>query len=844
MPGSPSKHRKALNKHTSLNPDRLKIRVVPYSPPRLSSDGSASSRPVSYAACSPSPCFSAQDRAYEGAYDVASSPNLRVEPGLQTPLGTPLSADLRSRNDVHPDVATESEDVASPCANSIAESPPLTPVSPSPSNRRANRVITVNSDKTFILLPQAHPSTYTTESLRSPRRSSTAPSSSIHRTVSDSFAEEQPSSPLTTLQELSQPCSGDFSPLPSGSSHVSESSSPWNYQFIGGLRKVPNSASQTRDQVSHDAPFLAGPGLKSEFMTSGSSHGGPSQTGNLTSKRYLQSYQSTFTLPERTNHRSLTDESPCPQKTQHFMTFDTRDPEQMSVTSTQPNIEVIGESSSEQSSDDRSRPETSKSNCNYLLHQNLVSSSPAVTNSTSRLKTEYSSESLVVAPLRPGKRCLTDQAGLSRQRSRDSSSDRSLTSVSSAFIEDVAKSIFAGTTSISVPPGVIRQSSTRRGFSVGSGSRSMKPTHHQWSMGLSTVVSESDRGSGVPSLRLSHSTSGDLHREHTSHAQSMSPDFDVQDSATCTDCPQPAYFRNWTREANSSSLRLIGDQDEHGDGLAELGVLHQHPSRIRLHSYLSNFPSDRIIRSAGSSRSNSFSHSYIPTWARLYYGSGERRLSSQQSTDSLYSEFSGSAHRCSMMSRCPSLETSKSVAQAHSHQHSSALAVPRSPTVSKAPSDNGIPIPYRQFSIIRRMRKQTSSIWSPHLRQDNRAQIFSLWRPPSTAFATREDNFFRDRVPAVLFVLGFVFPFAWFVASFLPLPICIGTELKDKDHSTSHLDLEQGASIQGKTEMSASRYDRAKWWRNLNRYMSIIGVFVIGAVLALTITGAQQQWKS
>jgi hypothetical protein len=115
----------------------------------------------------------------------------------------------------------------------------------------------------------------------------------------------------------------------------------------------------------------------------------------------------------------------------------------------------------------------------------------------------------------------------------------------------------------------------------------------------------------------------------------------------------------------------------------------------------------------------------------------------------------------------------------------------------------------------------------------------------------------------VLFVLGFVFPFgmtrnrnfsdftgvlmnnvAWFVASFLPLPICIGTELKDKDYSTSHLDLEQGASIQGKTEMSASRYDRAKWWRNLNRYMSIIGVFVIGAVLALTITGAQQQWKS
>lgn len=86
---------------------------------------------------------------------------------------------------------------------------------------------------------------------------------------------------------------------------------------------------------------------------------------------------------------------------------------------------------------------------------------------------------------------------------------------------------------------------------------------------------------------------------------------------------------------------------------------------------------------------------------------------------------------------------------------------------------------------------------------------------------------------------------AWMIASFLPLPSVTSTELRENIHSTSHLDLEQGTNIKKEVdEVRASYRDREKWWRMINRYMSIIGVFMIGAVVALTITGTQQQWKS
>jgi len=39
-----------------------------------------------------------------------------------------------------------------------------------------------------------------------------------------------------------------------------------------------------------------------------------------------------------------------------------------------------------------------------------------------------------------------------------------------------------------------------------------------------------------------------------------------------------------------------------------------------------------------------------------------------------------------------------------------------------------------------------------------------------------------------------------------------------------------------------TRYESARWWRNLNRVMSIVGLLIIGAIVALVVVGFQQGW--
>ena len=38
------------------------------------------------------------------------------------------------------------------------------------------------------------------------------------------------------------------------------------------------------------------------------------------------------------------------------------------------------------------------------------------------------------------------------------------------------------------------------------------------------------------------------------------------------------------------------------------------------------------------------------------------------------------------------------------------------------------------------------------------------------------------------------------------------------------------------------RHENARWWRTLNRYMSLLGILIIGAVVALVIVGVKQGW--
>lgn len=63
--------------------------------------------------------------------------------------------------------------------------------------------------------------------------------------------------------------------------------------------------------------------------------------------------------------------------------------------------------------------------------------------------------------------------------------------------------------------------------------------------------------------------------------------------------------------------------------------------------------------------------------------------------------------------------------------------------------------------------------------------------------------------------------------------------------STSHLDVRLEANHPPPMDMLDMRlYNHARWWRTRNRAMAIVGIFVIGAVVALIIFGVRQKWRS
>jgi len=72
------------------------------------------------------------------------------------------------------------------------------------------------------------------------------------------------------------------------------------------------------------------------------------------------------------------------------------------------------------------------------------------------------------------------------------------------------------------------------------------------------------------------------------------------------------------------------------------------------------------------------------------------------------------------------------------------------------------------------------------------------------------------------------------IAAFLPLPPNPMREMRERDTSTSNLDSsndnvnEYARHIK---PMDEARYESARWWRQLNRIMSFIGLMIIGTIV-------------
>ncbi|ATY59440.1 serine-rich protein, putative [Cordyceps militaris] len=779
--------------------NNLQIRVVPYSPPRLSSDFSIAPHPDKDT-CKPS---YASSPANVEVYQSDTPQTQRLSPCSSPVVSSPASPlGSYSRPNDH---GTDRRRAATPRRPSTSSS-----------NRRLKHVVNVHSDKTFSLRPQVEresSSVYSSSFLNS-----TLTNSTYGRNSSVTLSHGRRSSVMALRQPESAPTSPDEKTPPKPSADNSAStSSPWNYEFVGGLRKVYRHTPAPDEAAS------------SPIATPSKAHLPPSiinraarQSSMLIPRKplpssYLESPAASDTPNVRILRQPLPTASLYGQPSLEFTNFSPSSDE---------NYRIIGDSgSSDYSLGSQSRPRTEDSEPNYVKLDGAASPSVAATPAP-RLKSEFSQESLIVAPLNPARKLFTDKP-ISVKLPQGGSSPRFIATWSAMMNHDAARALFG---SRIYPP---RSRNTRAPSQTRSPLSTPKAHQSQFQSQppLSTVFSESEGENGRRPGSLStfaaelNPSADDLQPGESSLTRQVMP------TSEPVDWPQAAFGKGQDKESNSS-YHLVGDQDEHGDGLTDLRDLLTHrPSRRGVFpAMMANYASDRNLWSSASARATNWA---IPAWARLYYGGDERRfLAHQVSRDSIRSVNTDGQAGSSLQ------RFSNSVEQFGVFPHPQ----------QEAPIANGkIPVTiqrsYPDLTWARTLKKQTSSLWSPHLRRDNRASTHGIWDPPAGVVSVEGCITARRNVQVVLFMFGFIFPIAWMVAAFVPLPN--NRNLNDKDFpSTSHIDLTEdvGASP-SQLAKEIALYNRAKWWRDLNRAMAVIGLLIIGAFAVLIALGVKQRWR-
>lgn len=76
------------------------------------------------------------------------------------------------------------------------------------------------------------------------------------------------------------------------------------------------------------------------------------------------------------------------------------------------------------------------------------------------------------------------------------------------------------------------------------------------------------------------------------------------------------------------------------------------------------------------------------------------------------------------------------------------------------------PAPLQDNQVRTGLRKKTSSIWSPHLRRDQRAGRYSIWEPPSMTWSAESSILGKRNMQVTMFVIGFILPIGESVSFF------------------------------------------------------------------------------
>lgn len=428
-------------------------------------------------------------------------------------------------------------------------------------------------------------------------------------------------------------------------------------------------------------------------------------------------------------------------------------------------------------------------------------SSAYIPERPSNVPGKYSQESLVVAPLRTSGGPSNDKRDSLSSPTKAQHRDISLASLTSdnpnnpvqnnQALLPLSRNIgLPDPTKFTIPGSWAAQALSR--------SSVMQASPHQWSSQLSTVLSESDgashrnsrewsdsrggRSSGFPSINSKNMLSlrGSSHREG---------DFDGSNvSLGSLDRPLPAHMRSNRRDTRSTGLTSSDDyMDEYSDRLSEMPDLRSRPSRSTLsnrfswvssdgrtnsmrsysssgrYSYSSSRPGSQNRPLSRASRTTSLLQKSVPEWARIYYGSGERKYLAAPGSST---EGSDSRPQSSMRSGSP--DTSNFPLSIYSPRRRPREAGGLDGRNRDSVAIDQIQPASRRSSVIVEFKKrwtQTSSVWSPHLQTDRRAARMTIWAAPSVTWSTEGNMFGRRNVQVIMFVFGFIFPFGMLTSS-------------------------------------------------------------------------------
>ena len=288
-----------------------------------------------------------------------------------------------------------------------------------------------------------------------------------------------------------------------------------------------------------------------------------------------------------------------------------------------------------------------------------------------------------------------------------------------------------------------------------------------------------------------------LSRSYDAGSSQPSPVSDVQE-------PPPVK----QRDVSSSTIRVVKERD----GRDTLNV----PSTI---PGSSGSPTTRTVGSRDgvsgtvprpSSRASFFKDS-VPAWAKSYYARPTSSLSSMEKRDSVATD------NISLNVWRPRNRPQKHPSRPD--RRMSGLAMhPTRP---------------RELDTDLAWSRRYSPTLSPHLWHDRASFSHrrSIFKAPSVDEAAEGNSFTRRNAQVLSFALGLVFPPAWLVAAILPLPAkpqsSRGKGKNPPRASTATPDLELG-----KFPRELARYENARWWRNVNRIMSLFGVAIIILVVS------------